>query len=171
MIQQQQQSSLGTLASAASCQVQLPLNNLVCGDCSVRFEDGQVFFQHWLENHCRLEEPPPTKHNDYLPLEQCGGCGHVFVTGTPQYTEHKLTCLPAPSRVEGSAAEPQPQQQAAVAPGSKRKQQQQQQPPPPPQQQQSPQIQQQQSDGSEARRGGKLGKLGMCNFSLRSKPI
>ena len=150
--QQHHQSSLGTLASAASCQVQLPLNNLVCGDCSVRFEDGQVFFQHWLENHCKLEEPPPAKHNDNLPLEQCGGCGHVFVTGTPQYAEHQMSCLPASGTVgpDNKALKQQQGQQVppggvTVAPGSKRKLQQ--------------HGQQQQSDGNDVKRGGRVGKL------------
>ena len=63
-----------------------------CGECGGEFRDGQEFFGHWLERHCRLHadaqpeesatqevvvsSPPPAAP---LSLEQCRGCDLVFV--------------------------------------------------------------------------------------------
>ncbi|TRY79447.1 hypothetical protein TCAL_07550 [Tigriopus californicus] len=64
-------------------------NRLLCGDCSVGFESADVFFKHWLDNHCKLENDQTSSN---MPLQQCPTCKHIFVMGTAKALEHNQRC-------------------------------------------------------------------------------
>lgn len=64
-------------------------HRLLCGDCSVAFESADVFFKHWLDNHCKLDVDQTSSN---MPLQQCPTCKHVFVMGTAKALEHNQRC-------------------------------------------------------------------------------
>ncbi len=75
-----------------------PHHHLVCGECNAAFQDGDVLFQHWLEEHCRpnhQQHGRPPHQQDRLELEHCATCNHVFVKGTDRLSEHVATCSAA----------------------------------------------------------------------------
>ena len=88
-------TKLDALANAASAQ--LPLDNsrggVICGECNESFDSSQVFFQHWVTNHCRPQQQEQEAQVLEMPqLQQCLKCNHVFVCGTQRHAEHSIKC-------------------------------------------------------------------------------
>ncbi len=120
-------TKLDDLADAASVHAaplitQQQQQQLVCGDCSAAFQDGEVLFQHWLEQHCRPQQQQrqvssqqqEQQQKDRLELEQCCTCNHVFVKGTQRLADHVAKC---------AAKTPQGETPTAAASSLKRKSQ------------------------------------------------
>jgi len=102
---EEETNTLDALANVASACSPVNTNKLVCGDCDFTFGTDRELFDHWLERHCRPQEPR-RKEEPELQLEQCATCNLVFVRGTQRYLDHTRACtgpLPANKRKAASA--------------------------------------------------------------------